>query len=376
VRIVLTVPSLAPEFGGPPAKARALAGALSGLGHEVRVVGCGEAPWAVGLPVAFAFHGTPVPRSVRALFAALRSAQVVHVIGYRDPVGLLAAAWASRRGVPFVLEPAGMYRRRLRSVRLKWLFDLAAGVRLATRARAVVATSGLEARELTADGVDPEGVVVRPNGVEVGPLLPLPERGSFRRSHGIPDDATVVLSLGRITAKKGLLDLAAALSAQPELYGAVVGPDDGDGTLAALERARRALELDGRLVVVPEGAWGERKAQVFADADLFCLPSATENFGTAAAEAACVGLPVVVSRECGVAEWLDPVASRVVRHADVADLSSALRSLAGSADARERARSIAPRLARELAWDSLAGRQAELYQEVLDEMEPTPRNDA
>ncbi len=44
----------------------------------------------------------------------------------------------------------------------------------------IVATSGNEATELTQDGIAQRRVVVRPNGIDLGALLCLPPRGSFR----------------------------------------------------------------------------------------------------------------------------------------------------------------------------------------------------
>ena len=44
---------------------------------------------------------------------------VVHVMGFRDPVTTGVAAWCRARGVPYVFEPVGMFRPRLRKVALK-----------------------------------------------------------------------------------------------------------------------------------------------------------------------------------------------------------------------------------------------------------------
>ena len=46
-------------------------------------------------------------------------ADMVHVLGYRDPVGTMAASGAFQAGVPDVLEPCGMTRRRIRSMAVK-----------------------------------------------------------------------------------------------------------------------------------------------------------------------------------------------------------------------------------------------------------------
>ena len=85
--------------------------------------------------------------------------------------------------------------------------------------------------------------------------------------------------------------------------------------------------MNGRLRVDARGLWERAKFEAFAEADCFALPSQTENFGNAAAEAAAVGLPVVVSDACGVAEILDPSAHRVIGVGAVDALTAAVVEL-------------------------------------------------
>jgi glycosyltransferase involved in cell wall biosynthesis len=230
----------------------------------------------------------------------------------------------------------------------------------------VIATSPLEAAELRSDGIDPSRIGIRANGIDVDLLLPLPSRGAFRAMHAIPQDARLVVSLGRIARKKGLADLVAAIAAVPDLHAAIVGPDDRDGALEQVLQIRADRGLTERVHVVPRGAWGPEKAQVFADADVFCLPSVTENFGIAAAEAAAVGLPVVVSEECGVAEWLEPASSRVVPLHDIDGLAKALDALTSGPEAHQAARAGASRLRRDLSWAGLAPLQIATYRAAQD----------
>lgn len=365
--VLLTVPFLERRFGGPTVVAERLAASLRIRGCDVLVVGAGraETPGSVGLPVLASFHATPVPRSVGVLRRAVAQADVVHVLGYRDPVGTLAAWYARRAGVPYALEPVGMHRRRLRSLRLKAAFDRTIGRLIIGGAAAIVATSQLEAGELAADGVDGDRIVVRPNGVALDGLMPLPERGPIRARYGVPADAPLVLAIGRITAKKGLSDVVRAVAVLDGVWALVAGPDDGDGTLLELLALRDDLGVSGQVVVEPDGLWGRGKAQAMADADVFALPSATENFGIAAAEAACCGLPVVVSEACGVKECLDPASSRIVASGDVAELQSALADLLNDPEFRTRAKRAAAGLRENLAWDRMAARQLEIYEDVL-----------
>lgn len=367
MRVVLTAPSLAPEFGGPAIKVRQLADSLRSFGQDVRVVGAGGASDdAVGVPTWFLYHGTPVPADPRPIARAVRDADVVHVLGYRDPVGMTAALAAWRRRVPYVLEPVGTHRRRLRSERLKWVFDRTAGQRLMGAAARIIATSAVERDELRADGLGRRQIVVRANGIDVADLLPLPGRGAFRARHAIPAGAHLVASIGRIAAKKGLTHLIRAIAQLPDVWLAVAGPDDGDGTLRALEALAKAAGTRDRTVIQPSGIWGAGKARLLADADVFALPSATENFGNAAAEAAAVGVPVLVSSECGVKEWLSEEGARVVSYGDVAGIRQGLTDLLGNR-AVDAARADAMRLRSELSWGSLARFQADLYRQVIEE---------
>lgn len=368
MRVLITVPSLAREFGGPAAKMPRLADRLRARGHDVALAGCALGPAVEGeihlMPIG-RFHATPIPSNLRPLRGAVGAADVVHIGGYRDPVGTVAAFAARRRGVPYLLEPLGMYRPWLRSIGLKRAFDFTVGRAVISGASAFVATSSRERDELVGSGVGTERVLVRANGIDVPSLLPLPPRGGLRIRLGIPPTAPLILSIGRLAAAKGLVNLAEAISKLPGVWGLIAGPDEGDGTLNALLAVRQRLALTERLVVLPGGLWGTDKAEALADADVFCLPSASESFSLAVAEAAAVGLPVVISDQCGVAEWLCPVGSRVVPHGDVEALTRAVEQVLGEPGAAAAAQVAAPAILEAFDWRRLAERQEEIYAMVI-----------
>ncbi|MBA2385020.1 MAG: glycosyltransferase, partial [Actinobacteria bacterium] len=134
MRIAFVTPAYWPalSFGGPIWVFRALARELSARGHDVDVwttslVELGRRPSRrssdeevdgarvhyLGTPLRFRWMGI-APRLPLAL-DRLRP-DVVHVFGYRDFVGTAAAAWARARRVPYVFEPLGMFRPKLRKV--------------------------------------------------------------------------------------------------------------------------------------------------------------------------------------------------------------------------------------------------------------------
>ena len=225
MRIIVTVPSLDKSFGGPFGKAGGLLAALTALGHSVALVGAGDNAGDVGLGQIGRFHATPVPRHVRPLLRVVRDADIVHVLGLRDPVGTIAALEARRRGVPVVLEPVGMHRRRLRSLFLKRVHDETLG-RIVIRAAArVVASSHLEADAMVEDGSPGTGLDPSERRTFRRYVAP-PQRGPLREELGIPASSPLVVTIARINAIKGLPVLVRALSELPDAWGLIAGPDE------------------------------------------------------------------------------------------------------------------------------------------------------
>ena len=367
MRVVLTIPSTSKEFGGPFTKAMALAGSLRSVGLDVEVVGAGPATeykHFISLGAVGRFHATPVPRSIRPLTTRITSADVVHILGYRDPVGTVAGLSAKRGGVLFILEPCGMHRRRLRSGTLKKLFDRGIGDRVFAMASRIVATSSLERTELIEGGVDPERIELRPNGIDIVDSPSQEKRGPFRHRHGIPPRVPLVLFLGRIARGKGLEFLLRAVSQDRGLHTLIAGPDSRDGTLATLGQRISSLSLEDRVTINASGFWGKDKIAALAASDVFCLPSAGESFGTAAAEAAGMGLPVVLAEGCGVSEYLPPETTRVVRFEDAGSLAASLAQMA-IPEMRAAARMRSLDVRETLNWDAVAKVQLEIYQDVL-----------
>ena len=361
MRILLTVPSLAREFGGPVTKAAGLARALTKEGAEVRLIGAGNGDVGEGIPVLTTVHGTPIPRSLTRVRSAAARADVVHVLGYRDPVGTTAALAAARAQVPYLIEPCGMHRLRRRSIPAKRVFEVLLGRRILGRAAMLVATSKLERHELMDDGVPSSRVRVRANGIIVP--TELPRRGQLRARAGIPDEVPLVLAIGRIAHGKGLGDLVQAVSGQPLLHLMIAGPDGCDGALEEL--LRLSTNLEGRVHIDTVGLWGDEKFEALADADCVVQASLTESFGNAAAEAAAAGIPVVVSDTCGVAEILGPPGHRVVPTGKVAELATALVEVL-EGEARNAAIAAAPGIRARLDWTKLARLQLDLYREAIE----------
>ena len=360
MRILNITQSYAPffEFGGPPAKVKALAEGLAQKGHAVTVL---TSDWgldkrlaefpgeisaqpnpfgrkrevngvtAIYLPNWFHYRAASWnPALPRYLRARLQNFDIVHIFGLYDLLGPRAAAACRKRKIPYVLEPIGMFIPIIRNIFLKRIYHQFWGRQLFAGAAAVIATSEQEQSELEAGGIPREKIILRRNGVEIPKTLPA--AGAFRASLQIPPQSRLILFLGRLSQKKSPDLLLRAFAdilqnrviAQQDLHLAFVGPDEAD-MLGRLQKISEELSVTQRVHFVKPLS-GEKKWAAYRDADIFVLPSQNENFGNTAAEAVAAGTPVIVTDQCGIAPLLADAAGIVVPH-DQQQLASALRSL-------------------------------------------------
>ena len=377
LRIAFVVPAYWPAeaFGGPVWVLRSLARELVQRGHSVdvwtttleqvdrrgarrtRIASLdGATVTYLSTPLRYRWMGfTP---SLRRHLRRSPRPDVAHVFGFRDPIGFDAARWFRRQGVPYVFEALGMFRPKLRKQALKRALDSTLLASLPGRAAVVIAASEVERREYLDAGIAPERVAVRPNGI---PAVPRTRSRMLRDRIGLADEP-LILYVGRVADGKGLDFLVDALTDLPGVHLALVGPDDGHGTTQRLTELARANGVEPRLHVL--GQWETQPLALYADAEVFALPSAHENFGMAAAEAASAGVAVVVTDRCGVAELLRDHGAVVVTY-DAASIQEALRSLLADPDLRRRMGDLGVARAAEYGWPSVAELQESIYRRAI-----------
>ena len=366
LRILFAAPAWWPAtaFGGPVVVARELTERLAARGHTVEVVTTSLS--TVGRPGAWRsrveehegvrVHYLATPARYRWMgitptlpleLLRLERPDVVHVFGFRDPVTTGVAAWARVRRIPYVFEPLGMFRARLRKVTLKRALDSTLYRGVAAGAAAVVVSSGMERDDVAASGaVRPERIHVRGNGFPAPYGVPPADRLLL----GIPDGAPVILYVGRIAAGKGIEHLVAALHELPEAHLLLIGPDDRHGIASTLEGDR----------VHVLGPTDRPPLAYYRLADVFVLPSAGDSFGMVAAEAAAGGTPVVVTDRCGIAELLKEGEALVVPD-DRRAILDAVRSVLSDPALRARLGAGGVSAARRMSWDAVTDRQEALY---------------
>ena len=97
---------------------------------------------------------------------------------------------------------------------------------------------------------------------------------------------------------------------------------------------------------------------MYADADVFVLPSGYENFGMVAAEAAAAGAAIVLTDRCGVAECFAGRGAIVVPYGE-AQLREALERLLADPALRRKLGDEAREVAEEWSWPRVVELQEE-----------------
>lgn len=212
---------------------------------------------------------------------------------------------------------------------------------------------------------------VIPYGVDVDTFSP--GRSDWRERLGIPADAPLVLSVGRMATKKGfhvLMEALPEILLASEASGAHVVLAGGGDLLPDFQR--EASRFPGRLHL-PGPVLRDTLPDLYRAADLFVLPAVHDSKGNVDGlpnvilEAMASGLPVVASGISGIALAVeDGLTGLLVPERDPAALAGALRKLLAD---RELARGMGERGRRkaetELTWDAVASRYREGYVAAL-----------
>jgi glycosyltransferase involved in cell wall biosynthesis len=371
MRVIHLVPSIGPAAGGLGTAALETARAQCAAGIDA-VLWCTDAPDAARAaaggcelitfpllgPARFAFSRAAEQRALTA------AADIVHQHGLWTAQGRLTHVFR-RRGIPTVVAPHGSLapyalRRSPLKKRAALAWFEAANLR---QASCLHATSAQEVKDMRAYGLRSPAAVV-PNAVGHDWLDSTGDGAAFRARHRLAAAARVMLYLSRIHPIKGLPMLLDALAHHRDRLRdwmvVIAGPDE-IAHRAEIERRTRDLGLSA-MVMFPGSLYGADKRDAFAAADLFVLPTHTENFGIVVAEALACAVPVLTTKgapwpeleteRCGW--WVRPDAESI--GAAIVDAASRpvdeLRAMGGRGKALVAARFV---------WPLVAARTAALY---------------
>jgi glycosyltransferase involved in cell wall biosynthesis len=169
------------------------------------------------------------------------------------------------------------------------------------------------------------------------PSLSARLRAGKRERLGIPSTALLIVFVGRITRDKGITELVEAFRLlrreHEDIHLLLVGPFES-GRDPMTEATLREVAANAAIHAV---GFVSQPEEYLAAADIFCLPSYREGFGSVVLEAGAMKLPAVATRVTGLVDGVvDGETGLLVPAKDVGALVRALQSMIESPDLRQR----------------------------------------
>jgi phosphatidyl-myo-inositol dimannoside synthase len=374
VSILLLTSEFAPATGGIGTYAREIASAASALGADVTVAapdyGQDTAPLDRSLPFEVRrFRGglhsmLDLPSKI-LLARRLVGAERYDVVHAADWPFFIPVALARRLAPARMLLTVHGTEINETQTQLKRLAIRTTGV---FGPRTEIAANSQYTRELFRErfAVDENRIHAVWLGVSDFWFGPCNGRAATRLAYGIAADRIVMVTVARITRRKGHCATLAALCAIPKelrqrLTWVIIGPDGEDEYVRELRRLAASTDCDIRFL----GAMPDHDIRdIYGAADFFCLTGVpdssgrVEGFGLVYLEAAACGLPSVATAIGGVPEAVLGDETGLLVPPSIDDIARAITELAEDTDTRSVLAAGASAHARALSWERCA---AETY---------------
>lgn len=371
MHIIHTIPAISNEASGPSYSVVRLCETVSDQGPQITLAAL---DWAAVPSAPSCYRAFPVglgpgrlgrsPALKRWLMSQARDgkADLIHNHGMWQMNSVYPGIASRRFGIPLMVSPRGTFSA--------WAFSSGSWIKrcfwpyLQLPALEVAscfhATALSEYEDIRKRGFQ-QPVAVIPNGIDVPPWKERSATG-FR----------TLLFLGRVHPVKGVDTLLRAWGAVQDQHRdwqlRIVGDDAGfygsSGYLAEMWDLSRSLGLER--VQFSGALYGEEKWQAYSDAELFVLPSRSENFGMSVTEAMAAGTPALVSHGApwaqleaeGAGKWfecgLDPLVGALEQ---MLSLSSSELSMMG-----KRGRAW---MERDYSWHGIGQQMVDVYNWML-----------
>lgn len=375
LRLLHVIHMLDPAAGGGISAARSMCAALAERGHDVTLYATEARGWREEQDSPYKIRAFPMEFAplavsfgfVRAL-EALKNIDMVHIHQlYRFPQSA-AAHYCRRHGIPYCIQPHGalepmLFHKRERRT-MKRLYELLIENRNLRHAAGLIYTAQGERDAVDFLHLAPPAFIV-PNGLHLS-AFDVSAHG-FRAHHGL-EGKELVTWMGRLVPVKGLDILLRAFAGvaqrRPQAVLVLIGPDT-ENYGGVLRRMMGALGIASDRVLFTGMLQGHEKLAALNEADLFVMPSYTENFALAAAEAMAMGRPVIVSSGVKIAADIARAGAGRVVAPDADQLRTAIISLLDDLPARRTMGEAAHQLAAGYGWPAVVGRLEAAYRTMI-----------
>ena len=388
MRALHIIQSISRSNGGPSRSVQGLVAGLNSAGVEAWLLTlqkC-ENPWVEG--VSHFVNGELLENALSQI-----KPQIVHLHGIWDLELHRCAEICRRWNIPYVIAPRGMLEPW--SLQQKWLKKRIARWLYQDRdlkcAAALHATAESEAEQFRKLGFK-NPVIISPNGVNVPKIEIGDKKSALQLKFETPTNAAArrALFVSRMHPKKGVLELVEAWNRLKltthnsqltdwtcELVYTINGEFEKDYETKVKARVNELGLQDQFIFTGPLN--DDEKWKAYARADLFVLPTYSENFGIVVAEALYAGVPVITTKGTPWYELEGYTNSQLTTHNSqlkcgwwsdigVGPLVNALKeAMSLSSDELQSMGSRGRKLAEEkYTWDAVVKAMVNGYAEVLN----------
>lgn len=286
-----------------------------------------------------------------------------------------AAAIARQQKIPYIVTPYGMLTAwALAHQRLKkQVYSIIERHNL-NQAVAIHCSTPEEAQDVRNFQVSTKSFII-PYGVHL-PIEQPQAKQHLHAVYGIPDTTPIVLFLSRLHPKKRpdllieALSKLASLNHDFHLIVAGSGEPDYENYLNNLVTS---LGLQSRTSMAGF-VIGKEKDLLLQGSDLFVLPSFSENFGIAVAEAMAAGLPVIITPDVQIAPDVAAEQSGLIVEGEVDAVADAIAKLLASPELRHQLGENGKRLvSHRYCWNAIASNLSGIYRSIVDQ-QPLPKS--
>lgn len=309
----------------------------------------------------------------KALSGKTKDFDLVHITSTFLSVSALGAYYSKKAGAPYIISPRGNLMKEplaRKSPLKKKIYIQLVERRNLEKASAIHFTTKAEEKEYIETGLSFKKSVQILNGMEVQEDRSL-DVENFKKKYSISGKSKVVLSLGRLNWEKGFDTLIPAFSRILKKASKVIlmiaGPDER-GYKKEIKKLIKKNKLPTESIIFTGQLLGEEKRAAFASADVFVLPSYSENFGMAVVEAMSFGLPVIITEGVGISPEIKESAAGVVVQKDKDQVAKAIIDVLGNPESAKEMGEKGKRLVREkFSMDKVAESFLKAYSNIIEE---------
>jgi glycosyltransferase involved in cell wall biosynthesis len=388
VKVLHVIPSISPSLGGPTKVVLNLVRALQECGVDAEIVttndnGAGQPVLDVPLNQLIEYQGVPVwflPRHSQRMKEFIFSTEITRWlwenIGNYDILDIhylfsyassCAGIIARMQKVPYTIRTMGQLTpwALSQSQRKKQIYSLLIERHNLNLASAIHCTCTSEVKDVHSYGLKNPTInlplgVNKPDKIENA-------KDKIRSIYEIPHDTPIILFLSRIHYKKRpdlLIKSLYKLASSNDFHLIVAGTGEVN-YISQLEDLINTLNLKNSISFAGF-VEGLDKQLLLQGADIFVLPSFSENFGIAVAEAMIVGLPVIITPGVQIAPEIAQAKAGLIVEGDEESLENAITKLLRFPKLREQLGQNARDFAtKQYAWKEITNKSVDAYASIL-----------